>query len=203
MFNKTSILVFSFIFFCILTNVASAEDKHHLNLSEAELDGMQTDRLLLIVKVTGTGVSYNMPVPGLEGEALCFDVDLLDLKNNQTIGTVTDCFSDVQPNEIGGVDFIGTTFLNFPDGTIVTRGEVSVRPAGETTILRTDQPITDITGSATTGNTFLEGTGIYQNSTGNTRISGMVDATNFTFNVDEPLFFDCIFEIEVDLDDNV
>lgn len=213
--KKTSMLAFLFISSLFLANVALAWDesdnKHHYDDYNDEYKddstggaagGMDADNPLIIVKLTGENISYRRAVPNFEEEALCFDVDLFDYKTNKIIGGVTDCISDIKPDGMGGVDFVGTTFLNFPDGTIVTQGDVSVQPVVGETILRTGQRITNITGSATTGNTFVEGesTGVYANRTGNTRISGMINIENFTADPagGEPQFFDCIFEIQLD-----
>jgi hypothetical protein len=211
MYKKTSILAFLFISFCFLVNISVAEDgydhKHHYNDYEDDTTGgaaggMETDSQLLIVKITGENISYRKAVPNFEEEALCFDIDLFDYKTHKIIGEVTDCISDLKSDGMGGIDFVGTTFLHFPDGTIVTQGDVTVQPVVGETTLRTGQRITNITGSATTGNTFVEGesTGIYANRTGNTRISGMINTENFTADPagGEPQFFDCIFEIELD-----
>jgi hypothetical protein len=220
--KKTSMLAFSFISFCFLANVAVAWDgdghKHHnkdykddTNVEGAGgmvegAGGMHEGLPLILVKLTGTGAGYLRPVPGFDEEALCFDIDLLDLRTNKIIGGATDCISAPQMN-VDGVEFVGTTYLYFPDGnTIATQGNVSVRSvAEENIVLRTGQKITNITGSATTGNTFIEGesTGIYKNSTGNARISGMINTENFAFNVGDEQFFDCIFEIQIDSVDSV
>lgn len=210
MVKTISTQAFLFILFGLFTAVSIAGDgyghKNHNeyysnNYTETEgAGGMHTDSEILLVKLTGTGVGYHKSIPGFDDEALCFDIDLVDLKSNKIIGGATDCISDEQIN-VDGVEFIGTTYLYFADGVIATRGTVSVRSVEEENIvLRTGQKITNLTGSATTGNTFIEGenTGIYENRTGNTRISGMINTENFAFNEGDEQFFDCIFEIHLD-----
>ena len=57
-------------------------------------------------------------VPDIDGDgnddaAFCFDVDLIDLKNNKVIGTATDCLSNITP--VGdGVSAVGTTYFHLP-----------------------------------------------------------------------------------------
>ena len=211
MIKKTSLLTCLCIFLFLLTKVSIAGDGHYHNhdrdamkadnpLSEVydsyknKNSGMEADSKFILVKLNGTAPGYLRSVPGFDEEALCFDIDLLDLKSGEIIGGATDCISDEQMNA-DGVEFVGTTYLYLPGGNVSVRSV-----ADENIMLRTGQKITNITGSATTGNTFIEGesTGIYENSTGNTRISGMINTENFAFNVGDEQFFDCIFEIQLD-----
>lgn len=128
---------------------------------------------------------------------MCFDVDLIDMKTNEIVGLAKDCLSDVQPNA-DGLGLTNTTFINLPEGSLTVRGRISVQPVLEETIFESGQTITHITGSSNTGNGIIEGTGIYENSTGNVRLSGMVDMSNFDANEGDLLVFDCLFVVNLD-----
>jgi hypothetical protein len=80
-----------------------------------------------------------------------------------------------------------------PQGSIVTRGKISIQPVLEETVHESGQPVTHLTGASSEGNTIIEGTGIYENSTGNIRLSDMVDMSNFEMNEGDLLSFNCLF----------
>ena len=196
MIRKTSILALLFISLYILTNVSIADETHHQNPFGAG------ERLL--IKLVGWSEAYTPgsggnidSVPNVKGDVVCHDVEMVDLQSNEVIGISTDCFSDAEPDSGGGAGFVGTTFLNFPNGTIVAQGQFTAQPVLRETTTITGVPITAITGAATDGNSIIGGTGRYKNSTGNIRISGMIDSTNYTFSAGDPLYFDCIFEIQL------
>ena len=151
----------------------------------------------LVLKLAGVGSMYKSSVPGSDEQAMCFDVDLVDLKSNEIVGSAKDCMSDVQPKG-DGLGLSGTTFIHLPEGSLTVRGRVSVQPVLEETILESGQAITHITGSSNTGNGIIKGTGIYENSTGNVRLSGMVDMSNFEANEGDLLAFSCLFIINFD-----
>lgn len=189
MIKKINILAILFILICALPNAAIAE--HH----EASFSA---DHQHLMLKLTGTGSMYMSAVPGLDEEAMCFDVDLVDMKSGNTVGSAKDCLSEVQ-NKGDGLGIVGTTYFNLPEGTFVIRGRISVQPVLEETVLETGETISHITGASNTGNSIIEGTGIYENSTGNARLSGMVDMASFNMNEGELISFDCLFVIHLDL----
>lgn len=151
----------------------------------------------LILKLAGVGSMYRSAVPGFDEEAMCFDVELIDMKTNKIVGSAKDCLSDVQPKG-DGVGLTGTTFIYLPQGSLTVRGRVSVQPVLEETTLESGQRITHITGSSNTENGVIEGTGIYENRTGNVRLSGMVDMSNFEANEGDLIAFDCLFVIHLD-----
>ena len=150
-----------------------------------------------IVKLAGTGSMYKMTMPGFDEEAMCFDIDLIDMKSSDIVGTAIDCLSDVQ-SKANGISLIGTTFFRLPEGILITRGKVSVQPVLEETISESGQTYTHITGASNTGNTIIAGTGIFADSTGNARLSGMVDMSSFAMNEGDLLTFNCLFEIHLD-----
>lgn len=216
MIKKTSTWALLFIFFYIFSSVSVAEDnvsgtgdefsgagdghkhgKHHKNHAH--------DSQRLLIKLLGWSQAYTPgsgdgiieSVPNVEGDVVCHDVDMLDLQTNEVIATSTDCFSDAQPDSGGGAGFVGTTFLNFPDGTIIAQGSFTAQPVLRETTTITGETITAITGAAKKGNSFIGGTGKYENSAGNVRVSGMIDGTDYAFMPGDPLYFDCIFEIQL------
>ena len=150
-----------------------------------------------IVKLAGTGSMYKMTMPGFDEEAMCFDIDLIDMKSSDIVGTAIDCLSDVQ-SKANGISLIGTTFFRLPEGILITRGKVSVQPVLEETISESGQTYTHITGASSSGNTIITGTGIFADSSGNARLSGMVDMSSFAMNEGDLLTFNCLFEIHLD-----
>ena len=58
--------------------------------------------------------------------ALCYDLDLVDVKTGDVIGSATDCLTNI--SGVGdGVALTGTTFFFFPGGTVVS---MSTRQSG-------------------------------------------------------------------------
>jgi hypothetical protein len=150
----------------------------------------------LMLKLAGVGSMYKSSIPGAE-EAMCFDIDLIDMRTNEIIGSAKDCMSDVQP-KADGLGLTGTTFIHLPEGSLTVQGRISVQPVLEETFLESGQMITHITGSSHTENGIIEGTGIYENRTGNVRLSGMVDMSKFEANEGDLMLFDCLFIIHLD-----
>jgi hypothetical protein len=156
----------------------------------------------LVLNLVGTGMMYMSTVPDIDGDfidddAICFDVDLVNAKNRQVIGTATDCLSNVMPSGLG-LMLVGTTYFHMPQGTLVTRGLTSVQPVGWPTVTPSGQDITHITGASGTGNAILHGTKRFANRTGTVRLSGMVDLSGFGGAVNDPIAFDCLFVIDLD-----
>ncbi len=151
----------------------------------------------LVVALRGTGMAVPDLVPDIDGdgqddEALCFDVDLVDLKSGRTIGAATDCLSNITP--VGdGMALVGTTYFHFPEGVLVTRGLTSVLP---TTIGSPN--FTHITGAVPDHgeNGVLFGTGRFYEASGAARLSGAVNLSEL--GSDGKITFDCIFIIDLD-----
>lgn len=156
----------------------------------------------LVLNLVGSGDMYESFVPDIDGDnlddpAICFDVELVNMKNRQVIGTATDCLSIVTPTG-SGLALVGTTFFNMPNGTLITRGSTTVQPVLHPTVTPNGINMTHITGASSDGNSILDGTGRFKNATGTVRLSGMVNMTNFTGNVGTPISFDCLFIIDLD-----
>jgi hypothetical protein len=155
-----------------------------------------------VFNLVGTGLMYESKVPDIDGggvddDAICFDVDLVDMKNQQFIGTATDCLSNLTPTGTG-VALVGTSYFHTPFGDLVTRGNTSVQPVFHPTVTPDGQNMTHITGAAGTGNAIIDGTGRFKGATGTVRLSGMVDLTDFAGNVGDPMTFNCLFIIDLD-----
>ena len=210
MIKKTSIWALLFVFLYILSNVSVAGDrasgagdrasgagdrggKHHKHNAH--------DHSRILVKLVGWSEART-PNPdeewlNLADGAVCHDVEMVDLQSNEVIGISTDCFSEAEPDSGGGAGFIGTTFLNFPNGTIVAQGNFTAQPVLKETTTIDGVPITAITGAAREGNSFIGGWGKFENSAGNVRVSGMINGEEYGFMPGDPLYFDCIFEIQL------
>nr|MBX2879443.1 hypothetical protein [Granulosicoccus sp.] len=84
----------------------------------------------LVLNLVGTGAMYIDTVPAAEGlgavvEAWCFDVDLVDMKTGDTVGTATDCLDpslNTTKLSESGLGMIGTTYFNLPDGLLAIQG---------------------------------------------------------------------------------
>lgn len=155
-----------------------------------------------VFNLIGPGNMYESYVPDIDGDtlddpAICFDIELVNMKNQKVIGTATDCLSNVTP--VGtGVALVGTTYFHMSNGTLITRGNTTVQPVLHQTTTPNGQNITHITGASGTDNAIIGGTGRFANKTGTVRLSGMVDMSGFTGNVDDPIVFDCLFIVDLD-----
>lgn len=155
-----------------------------------------------VLNLVGSGEMYLSTVPdidgdGVEDDALCFDIELMNAKNRSYIGSATDCLSNIQLAGTG-IQLVGTTYFNMPEGTLVTRGNTTVQPVLHSTVTPSGQVITHITGASGDGNGIIEGTGRFAGSQGTVRLSGMVDMTSFTGAEGTPIAFDCLFVIDLD-----
>lgn len=121
--------------------------------------------------------------------ALCYDLDLVDVKSGNVIGSAADCLTDI--SGVGdGVALTGTTFFFFPGGTVVTRGLTTVQPK-----THGSADFTHITGAIPqpTDNNVIYGDGKFKNASGPVRLSGAVNLSNFPAEAT----FDCIFVLDV------
>ena len=139
---------------------------------------------------------------GDESTALCFDLDIIDLKTGRKIGTASDCLSNIEEVN-GGLALVGRTIFNFPGGKLVTRGLTSVQPT-----TRGSLDFTNITGAipAAGENSVLSGTGRFKNASGSARLSGavkIVPIANGPGKEDDQLqmTFDCVFDHDLSVND--
>ena len=129
--------------------------------------------------------SFDLPAQG----ALCYDLDLVDIKSGNVIGSAADCLTDI--SGVGdGVALTGTTFFFFNGGTVVTRGLTTVQP---TTHGSAD--FTHITGAIPHAgdNNVIYGDGKFKNASGSARLSGAVNLSNFPAQAT----FDCVFILDI------
>ncbi|MBY5992342.1 hypothetical protein [Ferrimonas balearica] len=154
-----------------------------------------------VLNLVGAGGMYESTVPDIDGDgvddpAICFDIELINGKNRQLIGTATDCLSNVTPTGTG-VALVGTTYFHLPQGMLVTRGNTSVQPVLHPTMTPSGQLVTHVTGASGTGNGVLMGTGRFAGASGTVRLSGMVDMSMFGGGPGDPIGFDCLFVIDL------
>jgi len=92
--------------------------------------GAQTDHMR-VVQLRGKSVGETRPIPTIDdtgtAEGNCFDLDMLDPTNQKRLGAATRCFTDVK-TVAEGLGLTETTFLRFPEGTIVGRSQVTMQP---------------------------------------------------------------------------
>jgi hypothetical protein len=125
--------------------------------------------------------------------ALCFDVDLVDAKTGNVIGTASDCLSGISPSITdNGVMLTGTTFFFFPGGTLISRGLTTVQP-----VLHGSANYTHITGAvpSSSDNGVIYGDGKFKNAAGPVRLSGAVNLS--MLDSDGIITFDCVFIIDI------
>jgi hypothetical protein len=151
----------------------------------------------LVVALKGTAIGEMRQVTiggqGDDAQALCFDVDLIDLKTGRKIGSATDCLSNIQPAG-EGLALVGRTIFNFPGGTLVTRGLTSVQPT-----THGSPTLTHITGAipAPGENSVLVGTGRFKDASGSVRLSGGVKMEPLTGGRLQ-ITFDCLFVLDLE-----
>ncbi|MBC7002232.1 hypothetical protein BIZ37_06660 [Photobacterium sp. BZF1] len=170
--------------------------------SDGYKDDDDGDKKRLALNLVGTGKMYPDTVPPLEKygpplDAQCFDVELKNIHDGEQIGWATDCLSEVEGTPETGLQLIGTTFFYLPDGLLITRGHTTVQPVLKPTVTVDGQYISHITGASSDENAVVKGYGEYQWHRGTVRLSGMVDVTEFAGNEGDPMFFDCLFVIDL------
>ena len=136
----------------------------------------------LIVRLKGRAIGETRAIPPIEAtratsEGNCFDVDLLDVTTDRSLGTATRCFTDVNTVN-GGTVLTDTTFFRLREGTIVSRSRTTIQPvldgSPDVTHLATAIP----TPAATT---ILPdaGSGVFKGVPGTTRLAGAMDMRQF------------------------
>ncbi|MCG7587420.1 hypothetical protein [Photobacterium sp. OFAV2-7] len=176
-------------------------DYKHKKHSDDDDDADSKQRLAL--NLVGKGEMYEMDVPDIDGDeqpdpAFCFDVDLKEIATGDLVGTATDCLSNIEDGPNGGLQLVGTTFFKFPNGTIVTRGDTTVQPANKPIVTPEGEEITHITGASSDENAVIKTSGDFAWYRGTVRLSGMVNLTDFGGGVGEPIFFDCLFILDLE-----
>lgn len=149
----------------------------------------------IVVALRGTAVGEMTTIPATDAgteEALCFTVDLVDVATGDVIGEGTDCLADIEGDGTTGMVLTGTTTFTFPDGTLVSRGRVTIQP-----LIDGPAGFTHITGSMPEDgeDSVLSGTGVFDGATGQVRLVGTVNMAELES--DGRIVFDCIFVISV------
>jgi len=136
----------------------------------------------LIVRLKGRAIGATRPIPPVEAtkatsEGNCFDVDLLDVVTDRSIGTATRCFTDINTVN-GSMVLTDTTFFRLREGTIVSRSRTTVQP-----VLDGSSDITHIATAipAPAATTILPdaGSGVFKGVPGTTRLAGAMDMRQF------------------------
>jgi hypothetical protein len=136
----------------------------------------------LIVRLKGRAIGATRPIPPVEAtkvtsEGNCFDVDLLDVVTDRSIGTATRCFTDINTVN-GSMVLTDTTFFRLREGTIVSRSRTTVQP-----VLDGSSDITHIATAIPTpaATTILPdaGSGVFKGVPGTTRLAGAMDMRQF------------------------
>ena len=132
------------------------------------------------------------------GGAICFDIDLIDAKTGNVIGSGADCLSLVTPSTTdNGMSLTATTFFYFPGGNLVSQGQVTVQP-----ILTNPDGIppqfTHVTGAAPLPGTtnVIYGDRKFRKAAGSVRLSGLVNLS--LLESDGIIDFDCVFIIDLE-----
>ncbi|GAB3524115.1 hypothetical protein [Photobacterium alginatilyticum] len=174
-------------------------EEHSGDDDENDADSKQR----LALNLVGKGDMYEMDVPDIDGDeqpdpAFCFDVDLKEIATGELVGTATDCLSNIEDGPNGGLQLVGTTFFKFPNGTIVTRGDTTVQPVNKPIVTPEGEEITHITGASSDENAVIKTSGDFAWYQGTVRLSGMVNLTDFGGGVGDPIFFDCLFVLNLE-----
>ena len=147
-----------------------------------------------VVLLQGTAAAVPRTIETVD--YLCFDVDLVDPRTDRRIGAATDCLDAASMADIGddgGFGINNLTFFDLPGGWVVSLSRTSIQPV--------EFPVagvaTHITGEIDTVDNIVStlGTGRFEGATGNTRLNGTVDLTNFGTGV---ITFKCLFVIDID-----
>ena len=126
------------------------------------------------------------------GGAICFDIDMIDAKTGNVIGSGADCLSAINMSNNGGMSLTATTFFYFPGGTLVSQGLVTVQPK-----LGGLEKFTHVTGAAPSPseNNVVYGDRKFKNAAGSVRLSGLVNLELLAS--DGLIDFDCVFVIDI------
>ena len=152
----------------------------------------------IVVRLAGTGEAYAgdelFEEFGLTPlGAACFNVDLVDAKTGNIIGTATDCLSSISGSSTdNGLMLTGTTFFFFPGGTLISQGMTTVQP-----VLHGSADFTHITGAVPSSgdNSVVYGDGKFKKAAGPVRLSGAVNLS--ALGSDGQITFDCVFIIDI------
>ena len=146
-----------------------------------------------VVALQGTAAAEPRTFDGVD--YLCFDVDLVDPATGRYIGPASDCLNPASILPIGvdgGFGVNNLTFVGLPGGTVVSLSRTTVQPVEDSS-----HGPTHITGEVASYSNIVTtlNTGRFMNATGNTRLSGQVDMSQFGSGI---ITFDCLFIVSID-----
>ncbi len=122
-------------------------------------------------------------------EFACHQMSLIDPATKLELGQGIDCLANITPDDNGGISLTAVSIFKLPGGTIMSTGQTSLTAfidgAGAG-----DGARTHMSGSIPTVDNIIATTGQFAGMTGRARLSG-------TMVVGEPLFFDCIFIVDL------
>lgn len=160
----------------------SSDDDNYNNHPEPEVTQL---------KVIGIGTSVAQvktiihPETGVEQEAFCFLMDLIDYETGEIIGTLEDCDAGTTEQDDGSlISQITTTFNINGKGSIVSEGVVLQTPIGDNRFTTSFTP---------TENNIIDGTFDFEGIEGTTTLNGEIDLSQFDNNI---IIFNCVFDIE-------
>ena len=174
------------IFLVILVTLLSA--------SGASAAGIGNNIVVLLAGeglADGTGNQFTqLGLVAPEG-VLCFDIDLVDARTGNVIGSGSDCLSEISPSENGGMALTATSFFHFPGGTLVSQGLVTVQPK-----FHGLEEFTHVVGAAPSPseNNVIYGDGKFKDASGSVRLSGLVNLSRLGSGY---INFDCVFIIDI------
>jgi hypothetical protein len=178
----------------IKTNIFLAISITLLSISGASAAGIGNNIVVLLAGeglVDGSGNQFTQLGLVAPDGVLCFDMDLIDVKTGNVIGTGSDCLSDISPSDNGGMSLTATSFFHFPGGTLVSQGLVTVQPK-----LHGLEEFTHVVGAAPSPseNNVIYGDGKFKDAAGSVRLSGLVNLGRFGFGY---IDFNCVFIIDL------
>jgi hypothetical protein len=153
-----------------------------LSLVSSGLLSIAAAKPALVLQLQGKAVGATRNIPPIETtgtrEGNCFEVDMIDVMREKRVGTAVRCFTDIQTRQ-NGMALTETTFLQFPEGTIVARTHPTFQPL----LNGASDNMTHITGTvpAPLSTNLLPdaGTAQFKGVPGHIRLGGVADLRNF------------------------
>lgn len=146
----------------------------------------------MILNLRGAAVaeSRTLTINGTPTNAMCFTVDLLDVRTQQVVGKGTDCIvGKPDDKHASGLEVVGTTIFDFGNGhTFTSRGLTTVQAT-----THGSPGISHVTGAIPPEgeNSIVAATGRFQNLRARVRLSGAVDMSRME--AEKRVYFDCVF----------
>ena len=146
----------------------------------------------IVVTLKGLGIPVDTP-DDVSGD--CFKTELLDTHTGRVIGDGLDCLVIADSDLDGNLLVDRTTVFNFHKGKmkgrLVARGMTTVVPIFGASSPDYSHVVGDVDSSTSN---IVSGTKKFKHSTGNVRLSGIVNLGDFP----NTILFNCIFVIDLD-----